>query len=453
MPQRAYLSGRAWTCLAAALLLALSLSRVALAQRDNTVYVGDQVTGGIYDTGGSEVYDLVIESRTNVTIRVERIHGSTLDPKVTVYDGDEMLGIDDDGGDGLNSRLSLTLNPGTYELLVEAVGSSTGEYELTIEERQVRASRATLNVGDSEMDYLEQGEAHEYSFRPGSSQRVAITVDRTEGSSIDPKVALVDDSGNQVGMNDDGGEGTNARLEIDVSPRTYTIVVTAFGTTSGEYRVAVNAADAWGDESESMGTLRLGGSATGYIESQMENRYTYVSEMSGQVRISVQKTSGSTLDPKVELRRAGGAQVGINDDGGEGNDALLIAQVDRGEYTIIVTGFSTTEGEYRLSIEEVASAGMGTISVGSTESGRLNDAGERQSYELRVTRNQQVVINLEKATGSALDPRWSCTAARSRSPSTTTAEKARTRASAAGSRPERTRSSFTDSDRAPAPTG
>jgi len=61
------------------------------------------------------------------------VQGHGLDPTVAVYDPyGNRLGFNDDGGSGLDSRLVVTLAPGSYAVEVAGYSSSTGSFTLTI---------------------------------------------------------------------------------------------------------------------------------------------------------------------------------------------------------------------------------------------------------------------------------------------------------------------------------
>ena len=75
-------------------------------------------------------YPLVISTHQTVTIYVD---GHNLDPTVAVYDpSGRRIGFNDDGGSGLDSRLTLTLHPGTYAVEVAGYSTSTGSFTLSV---------------------------------------------------------------------------------------------------------------------------------------------------------------------------------------------------------------------------------------------------------------------------------------------------------------------------------
>ena len=54
------------------------------------------------------------------------------DPWIQLISPSSSLGTDDDGGDGYNSRLSVTLVPGSYCLFIKDLGGDFGQALITI---------------------------------------------------------------------------------------------------------------------------------------------------------------------------------------------------------------------------------------------------------------------------------------------------------------------------------
>ena len=158
-------------------------------------------------------------------------------------------------------------------------------------------------------------------------------------------MTLRNSGGTQVGYDDDGGEGNNARLVSTVEAGTYTVLVQGFAQTSGSYRIAVEE-----ENFVEQGSISLGETMDGYIEAGEMHRFAFYSRSSGEVTIRV-NNNGSSLDPKVAVQDADGATIGTDDDGGGNRNSLLRVNVRRGRYYIIVQAFGSTSGEYTVSVE------------------------------------------------------------------------------------------------------
>jgi hypothetical protein len=61
------------------------------------------------------------------------VAGMGLDPTAALYDAfGNRLAYNDDGGGNLNSQITYTLSPGSYIIEVGGYGSSTGQFQLTV---------------------------------------------------------------------------------------------------------------------------------------------------------------------------------------------------------------------------------------------------------------------------------------------------------------------------------
>ena len=61
-----------------------------------------------------------------------------------------------------------------------------------------------------------------------------------QGHGLDPMVTLYDQFGNQLGRNDDGGQGYDSQLVRTLAPGNYIIEVHGFGSSTGAYTLTVN---------------------------------------------------------------------------------------------------------------------------------------------------------------------------------------------------------------------
>lgn len=359
--------------------------------------VGERVLGTIKSGGGSDRYSLVITSTTAVTIRMEKVLDSSIDSKITVLDasGSE-IGSDDDSGEGLNSLLFLTLSPGRYTLVAQAVGSTSGDYVLRIEEQQ----RVSLSLGTAVLGELKDNVPElRYTVTVPRSTTLRIRMNKVLNSSVDPKVRLLDSQGNEIASDDDGGEGLNALLRQAVSAGEYTVVAQKAGDESGKFFLSI-----YDQNAPLTGTeLRVGGSATGTVNDAMLPVRTklVITDQTADVRITASKQSGSSLDANLVVLNSDGEVIASDDDSGEGTDAMVTLSLERSEYELFVGAYGTTTGSFRLAVDAIQ---LQSISVGATQTGFLG-SGSVELYRFAAPRSMDLVITADKTGESDLDPK------------------------------------------------
>jgi hypothetical protein len=120
--------------------------------------------------------------------------------------------------------------------LVPSTGGISGQYDAGDGLDTTKVD--TISVGESKSDSLGGiFEAHNYTFEGTAGQTVTITA--TAVGDTDPRVYLIDPSGNKIAEDDDGGGGYNASLTFTLpSTGTYTIRVDVF--TAGDFTLTLN---------------------------------------------------------------------------------------------------------------------------------------------------------------------------------------------------------------------
>lgn len=180
--------------------------------------------------GGSDFYR--VEAKAGQFL-VADLDSSSFDPFLRLFraDGQE-LASDDDGGDHLNSRISLLVpESGTYRVQVASVGSGGGgAYQLRLVERQV----PEVAVGGRKTAKLGPGGRDLWSFAGRRGQSVFVSV---HSSQLDPVVEVLGPSGASLGRDDDGGVGSDSLLAVELpEDGRYTVVVTS-KVGEGEYQL------------------------------------------------------------------------------------------------------------------------------------------------------------------------------------------------------------------------
>ena len=164
---------------------------------------------------------------------------------------------------------------------------------------------------------------------------VVTRVDVIGGEGLDVVGTLLDSDGEVVDQNDDGGEGSNARLFV-AGPFDGTLVVRGYGGSGGSYRVEL--APASEEELASGEGARAEAPAPSIrqLEDTLDLSRTVSFEVleEGTVQMPLRVPDGNhqiwvrsaSVDVVVELWNADGDIVDGDDDSGPGRDALLSVQ-------------------------------------------------------------------------------------------------------------------------------
>ena len=183
---------------------------------------------------------------------------SNTDAYLLVYRGTNIAGTpdyrNDDGGDGTNSRLTLNLTAGsTYTIgATTYTRGATGSYTLEIAgPSATQCSNTSISIPstnsgrwssrDCESPYRTGRYVDYFELTPSASQEVQIDLTSTIADTYLLVYTSTNTSGTPAYRDDDGGDGTNSQLTLNlVGGRTYTIGATTYtrGAT-GPYALKV----------------------------------------------------------------------------------------------------------------------------------------------------------------------------------------------------------------------
>ena len=303
--------------------------------------------------------------------------------------------INDDSGEGTNSRMVVTLNDeGGFQLRAGAFSEEEmGAYTLALSTpAPLRVS--SLRVGESvrgeiaEGDYEGDGGIEDHYTVTGRAGEVVTVF--AESEAFDTYVTVGTQDGGELresGADDDGGVGTNSQLVTEIpAGGTLHVVVRSFsGDVGGPYalRVLTGAAepvveedegdfeaDFEGEGDEGM-DAEMVGTFVGPVQANAEVRgtlgdapaseeeifqyyreYSYRAAAGERLSISVM---GEELDSYVSIGRGRGdafEALAEDDDGGEDLDSLLEFEVPQADtYTIrVTTAFPGQTGAFVLRV-------------------------------------------------------------------------------------------------------
>lgn len=177
------------------------------------------------------------------------------DPYLYLYDAaGGYLDEDDDGGDGLESRLLLTTGSsgGTYYLGAAGYSDNAGDYVLsaaeygnndTISGDLTTTTTLTLDVSfASDIDYPNDQDWFRIELVGGNNYAFELSSDNNSNSPLgDPYLYLYDSTGGYVDENDDSGVGLDSRVYFQPdADGVFYIAATGLGNSTGSYLLSAN---------------------------------------------------------------------------------------------------------------------------------------------------------------------------------------------------------------------
>ena len=197
-----------------------------------TISIGDSIT--TYSFGVTE-YQLYLE--TGQSVRIDLSSGE-FDTYLEIYDANgQIVASDDDGGDGQDSRLSLTAGyTGVYRIRVRSFSSdnANGEFTLAVLASNVirQLAGGQLNYGDV-INVIPNG-AITISFSFIGNAGDVVDISAVSQGSEDSRLILRGPGGVELAEDDDSGANANpviTRFELPGSS-TYTVDLQGYGEVS-----------------------------------------------------------------------------------------------------------------------------------------------------------------------------------------------------------------------------
>lgn len=208
-----------------------------------------QVSATLEQAGDRDFFRFSLAQAGQVTIR-QQAAAAGLDTYLRVYSASgQLLAANDDSGGSTNSLLTLALAGGTYYVSAGAYqDAGAGRYTLgvsvaTDDYGQTRADAGLLSVdgagnGGARGTIGFAGDRDALRLVAPRSGALTLTL-RSSGGGLDPMLAVYDSLGRPLASNDDA-IGTDSRLSLAVTAgRTYYVVASGYGSTTGSYQLSV----------------------------------------------------------------------------------------------------------------------------------------------------------------------------------------------------------------------
>ncbi|UPT62910.1 MAG: PPC domain-containing protein [Hyphomonadaceae bacterium JAD_PAG50586_4] len=320
---------------------------------------GDYREGVLAPAGDKDWYRLELAEGQSVRIGLTSAESADPlpDPYLILYgaDGAE-LARDDDSGDGLNAWLEYTATS-AGPVFVEARGfgeDAAGRYVISLNAGEVgdNAEMAEYLVANSEGRVSligAEGDVDWFAVDLIEGRPHRFYVDSYEpGPLVDPLLTLLDENGQQIAQDDDGGAGLNSYLAF-TSPAggRYYLAVSGYAGVTGRYFIRaidtevpgnINSdeyLDGAGDDR--INRIEIPGDVDAYhVELEAGVRYT----------IDVRGHGDSPLgDAFLAVLDSNGERVASDDDAGAGMDARLrFTPQTSGSYILQASGLGGSIG-------------------------------------------------------------------------------------------------------------
>ncbi len=312
---------------------------------------------------------------------------------------------------GSAHNISLTL-----EVLERRTLLSIGPWQTFFGRMQSSGSDDVGNsIRDAEtlaLDELGQGAVESVIDHGRDQDMFAVTaigsgimqVDMTASNSeLDAYLYIYDSNGRRIARDDDGGDGTDARIVINAEAgNTYYIRADAYRRSVGEYNLVIDApaeneiyTDDFGDDFDDATVIAIGLEGSASVVGQIGQRgdqdmFVYTAGGDGTAVIDM-RADGSGLDSYIYVYNSDFRRIARNDDGGDGVDAQASFEVAAGEqYYIRADSWRVSIGDYVL---ELTGPGSGVI-----EEEPPADPGDGDDEEV-----EEVV---EEVVGDGVVNRW-----------------------------------------------
>ncbi|MGP5562491.1 hypothetical protein [Vreelandella alkaliphila] len=189
-------------------------------------------------SGQDRSYQLEIEEAGMYQINMR---SSDIDSYLVLEGPNGYFREDDDSAGNLDASIADFLAPGSYQLTARtAYGSDSGLFTLSVEPRELPEGVELRNEGEltanETLTGWYSGEPLTYELTLEESSLVRLSM---RSSDFDTYLEL--SGGGDSYSDDDGGSGTNSRLEQALLPGTYTVVARGFAVSgSGMFELQVN---------------------------------------------------------------------------------------------------------------------------------------------------------------------------------------------------------------------
>ena len=388
----------------------------ALSITDNTsnsdtfTFAGDG-EAYTFDANAGDLVEAFVDNLTNsgpqrVRIRLVDVDGMTL------LDSDDSNAPNDDVEISDPTLPFQLTQDGTYTLLVDGVGDTTGDYTIGLTNFTEGALSITDNTSNSDT-FTFAGDGEAYTFDANAGDLVEAFVDNLTNSGPQRvRIRLVDVDGMTL-LDSDDSNAPNDDVEISdptlpfqlTQDGTYTLLVDGVGDTTGDYTIGLTnfteGALSITDNTSNSDTFTFAGDGEAYtfdanagdlVEAFVDN---LTNSGPQRVRIRLVDVDGMTLLDSDDSNAP-------NDDVSVGDDTPLPFQIAQsGTYTLLVDGVGDTSGDYTIGLTNFTENAQ-TLAGNQNITDTLEFAGDGEAYTFDAQAGDRFTVFADNLTDSGL---------------------------------------------------
>jgi len=261
------------------------------------------------------------------------------DPLLEIYDAaGRLLADDDDGGEGYNALIGIDLVAGqTYKIHARFWASGSGSFMLTgiFYGSHIGSGHDLPSEGGS---VIVAGE-REFPFTPNRSGTWEFRT--SDNGDSDPMLEIYDSNRRLLDSDDDGGDGLNALITINLEAgQTYYIAAKFWWGGTGDFVLTARHMGGANELPGGGGTVQVNG----------ETEFAFVPSQSG--RWEFRTSNNGNSDPVLEIYDSNRRMIAEDDDGGDGLNSLISIDLNAGStyYVVAKTWWGDSGGSYTLTV-------------------------------------------------------------------------------------------------------
>jgi len=256
--------------------------------------------------------------------------------------------------------------------------------------------RGPIQPGEAVQGILSLGGTEVWYFDAQEGQYITVRLDAVDIDGLDTYLELYNEDGLILTEDDDGGEGTNARI-VDfpvVTSGTYIIHALTY-SGEGDYTLSLEIAE----ELSSGGTIEYGQTVEEMLAEGVEHGWFFQGDAGDVVTIAMNALDDE-LDCYLELYGPDGSALTDDDDSGEDLNALIeyYELPADGTYRIVAQSpLFGVVGAYELTLERTEMVVEGALTYGETVNATL-EVGKRHHWLFEGEAGDVVVISMTALT-------------------------------------------------------